>query len=125
VCRGFQLESNWHLRGTAISLHGTVPGRLGDAVIYSPFWETVSGSAHGWHGNRALDVEIAADAARRWPLNGREHPAVAGCTDLDLDLSAATHLLHDLGEQSSPGGRGPGSASGLAGRLRHVEIDAQ
>jgi hypothetical protein len=33
------------------------------------------------------------DSSRRWFLNGRESPQVAGCLDLDLNFSPSTNLL--------------------------------
>jgi hypothetical protein len=40
-----------------------------------------------------VDLEVSADAERRWRVNGAECPAVAGCIDLDLGFSPSTNPL--------------------------------
>jgi hypothetical protein len=56
-------------------------------------WHTISGKVAGWVGNQPVEIELSADPARRWQLNGLECPAVTGCLDLDLNFSPSTNLL--------------------------------
>lgn len=92
-CRMFERDSSWHLVGSSVFAHAGRPGRLDYTVVCSSRWETVSGRVSGWVGDAVVEIEIAVDASRRWYLNGAEVPAVAGCTDLDLNFSPSTNLL--------------------------------
>jgi hypothetical protein len=86
-------QSGWHLSGTAVFAHDQQPCRLDYGVACDGEWRTVSGRVAGWVGFSTVEIVIAVDAARRWWLNGREYPDVAGCTDLDLSFSPSTNLL--------------------------------
>ncbi len=86
-------DSGWHLAGTAVFAHEQQACRLDYLVACDPGWQTVSGRVAGWVGNEPVEIEISVDSARRWRLNGRECPEVAGCSDLDLNFSPSTNLL--------------------------------
>jgi hypothetical protein len=86
-------HSHWHLVGTAVFAHRQQPCRLDYLVMCDAGWHTVSGKVAGWVGNQSVEIEISADSARRWQLNGLECPAVTGCIDLDLNFSPSTNLL--------------------------------
>jgi hypothetical protein len=86
-------HSSWRLTGTAVFAHNQQPCRLDYLVVCNSGWQTVSGKVVGWIGNETVEIDLAADAARRWWLNGMECPGVAGCIDLDLDFSPSTNLL--------------------------------
>jgi hypothetical protein len=62
-------------------------------VVCDASWQTVSGRVRGWVGEEEVEIEVAADPARGWRLNGRRCPEAAGCTDLDLNFSPSTNLL--------------------------------
>ncbi|MFY9608695.1 MAG: putative glycolipid-binding domain-containing protein [Blastocatellia bacterium] len=83
----------WRLSGTAVFSHEQQPCRLDYQVVCDPSWHTASGRVTGWLGNESVEIDISADFANRWRLNGEECPAVAGCTDLDLNFSPSTNLL--------------------------------
>ncbi len=87
------LEPDWHLMGTAVFLHEQQPCRLDYGIICDSKWQTISGRVSGWVGDQLIQVDLSADAARRWRLNGIECPAVSGCIDLDLNFSPSTNLL--------------------------------
>jgi hypothetical protein len=85
--------AGWELTGTAVFAHDRQPCRLDYRVVGDRSWRTVSGTVAGWVGDATVEVALAADAARRWQLNGAECPEVAGCDDLDLSFSPSTNLL--------------------------------
>lgn len=93
AARLFFQNSRWHLTGTAVFAHDRQPCRLDYLVVCDSKWQTLSGKVMGWIGSETIDIEVLVDAARRWRLNGVEHPEVAGCTDLDLNFSPSTNLL--------------------------------
>jgi hypothetical protein len=91
--RFFRHDSSWHLAGTAVFAHHAHPCRLDYIVVCNVAWQTVSATVQGWVGDQTIAVEVSVDATRRWWLNGRECPTVAGSTDIDLNFSPSTNLL--------------------------------
>ncbi len=91
--RLFSQHSCWHLAGTAVFAHNQQPCRLDYLVVCDSGWQTLSGKVAGWVGNEAIEIELSADSARRWRLNGTECPELATCIDLDLNFSPSTNLL--------------------------------
>jgi hypothetical protein len=91
--RLFSRRSQWHLAGTAVFAHDRQPCRLDYLVVCDSEWQTRSARVTGWVGGDSIDLELSVDSARRWQLNGRERPGVAGCIDLDLNFSPSTNLL--------------------------------
>ncbi len=83
----------WRLTGTAVFAHEQQPCRLDYMVVCDPPWHTVSGRVTGWLGNEPVEIDISVEHPKRWRLNGEGCPAVAGCTDLDLNFSPSTNLL--------------------------------
>ncbi len=81
------------LAGTAVFAHEGKPCRLDYVVVCDDAWRTVSARVAGWVGVEPVEIDLAADAGRRWRLNGRECPQVGGCLDLDLNFSPSTNLL--------------------------------
>jgi uncharacterized protein len=93
ACRLSFRRPDWHLAGTAAFAHDGRACRLDYLVVCDAGWRTLSGEVAGWVGDEEVEIELAADAARRWRLNGKECPEVSGCTDLDLNFSPSTNLL--------------------------------
>jgi uncharacterized protein len=91
--RLFFKDPSWHLMGTAVFAHNQQPCKLDYLVVCDSGWQTLSGRVTGWVEDETVEIELSVDAARRWRLNGTEYPAVAGCTDLDLNFSPSTNLL--------------------------------
>jgi hypothetical protein len=83
----------WRLSGVALFAHDRAPCRLAYAIACDARWRTLSATVEGWVGPDAIRIDIAADESRRWRLNGREQPAVAGCLDVDLAFTPCTNLL--------------------------------
>jgi len=86
-------QSSRHLAGTAVFAHEKRPCRLDYLVICDSGWQTLSGEVTGWVGRETVEVRLSVDPARRWQLDGTDCPAVAGCSDLDLNFSPSTNLL--------------------------------
>jgi hypothetical protein len=82
----------WQLGGTAVFLLDR-PCRLEFQIVCDAAWRTLSGRVSGWFGAEPVKVELYADTARRWMMNGHAAPAVAGCVDLDLTFTPATSTL--------------------------------
>jgi uncharacterized protein len=91
--RLLSLPTGWRLEGSAVFGFEERPCRLDYWVSCAPAWETISAGISGWVGEREIQIELSADAALRWKLNGEDIPAVAGCVDLDLNFSPITNLL--------------------------------
>lgn len=83
----------WGLSGTAIFAHDEQPCRLDYRVICDSKWQTEFATVTGWVGKEIVAIELAVDTERRWRMNGKEWPQVAGCIDLDLNFSPSTNLL--------------------------------
>ena len=93
ACRVCELDSRWHLEGTAVFLSDDHrPCRLSYLVTCDSNWKTLNGTVSGWVGNDDVNIEIFADA-HHWQLNGAVKPEVNGCVDLDLNFSPSTNLL--------------------------------
>jgi uncharacterized protein len=91
--RLFIQDSSPRLAGTAVFAHSRQPCRLDYMIVCDSGWQTLTARVNGWVGNDTIDLDIAADAARRWRLNGTEYPAVTGCVDVDLSFSPSTNVL--------------------------------
>jgi len=81
------------LAGASVFIHERAPCRLDYSIVCRADWQTESASVRGWVGQREIEVAISVDPLRRWELNGRDVPAVAGCMDVDLNFSPATNIL--------------------------------
>jgi hypothetical protein len=92
-CRLAFRDPEWRLEGSAVFAHEGRACRLDYLVVCDASWQTISGKVAGWVGEEEVEIEIDADAARGWRLNGKECPEAAGCTDLDLNFSPSTNLL--------------------------------
>ncbi|MET0397159.1 MAG: putative glycolipid-binding domain-containing protein [Longimicrobiaceae bacterium] len=83
----------WLLSGAALFAHDGLPCRLDYRVLCDAAWRTESATVQGWAGSEPVRVRLAADAERRWRLDGAEQPQVEGCVDVDLGFTPATNLL--------------------------------
>jgi hypothetical protein len=86
-------RGSWHLAGTAVFAHEQQACRLDYRIACDDAWRTRSATVAGWIGDRLVHVEVAVDPGRGWRLDGQPSPAVAGCTDIDLNFSPSTNLL--------------------------------
>jgi hypothetical protein len=92
-CRLSFQDSGWRLAGSAVFSHNKRPCCLDYLLICSSEWETLSGRVAGFVGDETVRIELSVESTRRWRLNGRECPKVAGCIDLDLAFSPSTNML--------------------------------
>jgi hypothetical protein len=83
----------WQLGGTSVFALEQGVCRLEYQIVCDAAWRTLHGRVSGWIGDGPVKVELYTDTARRWTLNGRPVPAVAGCVDLDLAFTPATNTL--------------------------------
>lgn len=93
AARLVERDAGWELVGTAVFAHEAWPCRLDYAVVCDVGWRTVSCRVAGWVGDTTIEIAITVDTHRRWWLNEREYPAVAGSIDVDLNFSPSTNLL--------------------------------
>ena len=94
ACRVYQIDTEWHLEGTAVFQNGDRrPCRLSYLIRCDSSWNTLTGVVSGWLGDDDINIELCVDSLQRWQLNGLEKPAVRGCIDLDLNFSPSTNLL--------------------------------
>lgn len=100
-------DGGWLLAGTALFAHDGLPCRLDYRVLCDAAFRTESATVEGWAGSAPVRHHLAADADRRWRLDGVEQPQVEGCIDVDLGFTPATNLLAlrrlalPVGEQSA------------------------
>lgn len=87
------IDDGWQLEGVAVFVEDDKACCLRYTVSADERWHTVSSRISGWAGDDMVDIEIAADAGRRWTLNGAPVPGVDGCIDIDLAFTPATNVL--------------------------------
>ena len=83
----------WQLGGTAVFAEEGRICRLEYQVVCDAGWRTLHAKVTGWAGSQPIKVEVYTDTARRWSINGREAPDVAGCVDFDLSFSPSTNTI--------------------------------
>jgi uncharacterized protein len=83
----------WQLGGTAVFAESGRSCRLEYQVVCDAGWRTLHARVAGWIGPDPVKLEVYTDSARRWSVNGREEPAVAGCVDIDLAFSPSTNTI--------------------------------
>lgn len=83
----------WQLRGTVIVALAGAPYRIRYGVLCGADWRTqsVHVAVGSGSGERALHLEV--DRAGRWSDRTRELPQLAGCLDVDLEITPATNTL--------------------------------
>jgi hypothetical protein len=80
------------LEGSAVFAHEGAACRLDYLVVADGRFHTLRGRVGGWLGERAVEIELVAEAGR-WSMNGAARPEVDGAIDLDLNFSPSTNLL--------------------------------
>lgn len=88
-----QTARGWRLTGELEVEEGSVSAQLAYLIECEPDWRTrltiVTGSASGV----PMGLELAADGAGHWTLNGAPLSLVEGALDIDLGFTPATNLL--------------------------------
>jgi len=105
-------DGRWHLLGTAVFAEEGLVCRLDYRIACDDRWRTLSAVVTGWVGDEEVEIEIANHDGR-WTMNGAECPQVAGCTDVDLNVSPSTNLLPIRRLRLEVGEDGPASAAWL------------
>lgn len=95
----------WQLGGTAVFAEDRRTCRLEYQVVCDAGWRTLHAKVTGWIGSDPVKVEVYTDSARRWIINGRESPTVAGCVDFDLAFSPSTNTIPIRRLSLNPGER--------------------
>lgn len=95
----------WQLGGTAVFADEAGPCRLEYQVVCDAGWRTLHAKVTGWIGRQQVRAELYTDTARRWIVNGRQAPSVAGCVDLDLAFSPSTNTIPIRRLSLNPGER--------------------
>jgi len=93
VCRLQELPAGWQLSGMAAFQYQRQAVKLDYTIGCDRRWQTLSAKIAGWVGDLSIEVAIVREPSGVWHLNGQECPAVAGCTDIDLNFSPSTNLL--------------------------------
>jgi uncharacterized protein len=83
----------WQLGGTSVFAEEGRICRLEYQVVCDAGWRTLHARVGGWIGSEPVKVEVYTDTARRWSINGRESPDVAGCVDVELAFSPSTNTI--------------------------------
>ena len=93
ACRIGEINSEWHIQGSAAFSYGQQPCLLRYEIICDSTWQTHSAEVGGWVGNRNISIQLKTDSDLHWWLNGEEEPEVKGCIDVDLNFSPSTNLI--------------------------------
>lgn len=87
------VHGGWRLSGTAVFDHRGLACGLHYDIGVDAAWRTRSAIVEGWVGAKNVRREIAVSASRRWTMDGKSQPGVAGCLDIDLNFSPSTNVL--------------------------------
>lgn len=80
------------LEGVAVFAEAA-PCQVAYTIVCDADWRTTSLHLHGWRGERDVTLDVHADGARRWAVNGTATAELDGCEDIDLGFSPSTNLL--------------------------------
>lgn len=101
------------LSGVAVFASDGRPGRLDYVVLLDARGLTTSAAVSGHVNGAPLRQTLTVTGDRRWAIDGRERPDLAGCEDVDFAFSVATNLLPLRRLTSSGGGSLPARAAWL------------
>lgn len=91
-CTLARAREGFVLSGVAVFLHRRSACCLQYRVVCDGQWMTRSATVKGNAGRRLVDVQIRR-TKRGWVCNGRLHPELADCVDVDLSFTPATNTL--------------------------------
>jgi uncharacterized protein len=83
----------WQLRGTVVAALDNVPYRIRYGVICGADWRTQSVHVAVGSGSGEQALHLEADGAGSWRDREGTLPHLAGCLDVDLEISPATNTL--------------------------------
>jgi uncharacterized protein len=81
------------LHGTVVGVLGHLPASVSYEVACAPDWSTRRAVVTAVLVDVAHRVELVADDAGRWWVNGRERPELFGCVDVDVSVTPSTNTL--------------------------------
>ena len=88
-----QTAHGWRLSGELKVEAGSVRGQLAYLIECEPDWRTRRATVTGSAAGAPLRLELGADGAGHWTLNGAPLVPVQGALDIDLGFTPATNLL--------------------------------
>jgi uncharacterized protein len=88
---GFEVlvEGQWRFTGQTTGARGALLWALRYEIELNGGWATRSGAVYGL----TQQVQVEADGAGGWLVDGEPRPDLDGCLDLDLEVSACTNAL--------------------------------
>ena len=81
------------LEGAVVGVVDGRPLRAEYMVACTPDWRTRLAEVVVAHGDEVRDLSLATDGAGRWWHDGAELAALAGCLDVDVQITPSTNLL--------------------------------
>ena len=93
ACRLVQGGGGWRLEGAVAFQEEGIPACLAYEVECDSEWRTREGAAHGWVGDRPINLRIARTPEGIWTLDGQAVPNLDGYIDLDFGFTPATNLF--------------------------------
>jgi hypothetical protein len=83
----------WEMAGLVVLPIDGAPGQISYRIAIDRAWQTraVEVDVERAGEQRRIALSVAGD--RRWLVDGRHHPALDGCVDVDLAFSPATNTL--------------------------------
>ena len=81
------------LAGTVLVAEEDAPLRLEYCIACDEAWRTRTVELSQTHRGQCQSLRLDHNGEGRWLLDGRDAPALAGCTDVDLGLSPSTNAL--------------------------------
>jgi hypothetical protein len=83
----------WRLRGQLEVEEADVRTKLSYLIDCAPDWSTRRTIVSGATPSGPIRLELGADGAGNWTMNGSPLPLVEGALDVDLGFTPATNLL--------------------------------
>lgn len=111
----------WQLRGTVILPLDAVPARIRYGIICDAQWRTRAVHVALRTGVQEQALHLTADGSGNWERGGEQLPSLAGCIDIDLEITPATNTLPMRRLNLSPGGSADVTAAWL--RFPTLEIE--
>ena len=103
ACRLSEHAEGYVLDGSAVFFENGAIQCLQYRVTCDRDWRSQVGRVTGWVGGRSVDWLVQQTAAGVWTLNGREHPELNACGDLDVGFTPATNLIQMRRADLQPG----------------------
>jgi hypothetical protein len=93
LARVSQAGREHRIEGTVLVVYAGQPYDLHYSVACDERWRTRRAAIRGTGGGETVRLDILADTAGGWQLNGVDWAPVAGCLNVDLGFTPSTNLL--------------------------------